>query len=80
MQVRWSDDAVMSARRFMRDQASMRAVGTAIAALADDPLPGPPDGFHAGGYHRLRVGPYRIQYVIDGDVITIERVDRVLEP
>jgi hypothetical protein len=31
-----------------------------------------------GEYHRLRVGPYRIRYVIEGDLITIERVDRVL--
>jgi len=25
----------------------------------------------------LRVGPYRVMYVVDGDVITIERVDLV---
>jgi mRNA-degrading endonuclease RelE of RelBE toxin-antitoxin system len=32
---------------------------------------------HRGRYHRLRVGRYRVMYVIDGDSITIERVDRV---
>jgi mRNA-degrading endonuclease RelE of RelBE toxin-antitoxin system len=54
----------------------MRAVGAAVAALASDPCP--PEGFHRGRYHRLRVGRYRVMYVIDGDVITIERVDRVI--
>ena len=26
---------------------------------------------------RLRVGSYRIMYVVEGDLITIERIDRV---
>lgn len=59
----------------MHDQVGIRAIGTAVAGLADDPLPA--EGFHRGRYHRLRVGLYRILYVIDGDVITVERVDRV---
>jgi len=59
----------------MRDQEGMRAIGVAVAALAADPYP--PEGFHRGRYHRLRVGPYRVMYVIDDDVITVERVDRV---
>jgi len=46
------------------------------AALADDPYP--PEAFHRGRYHRLRVGRYRVMYVIDNDLITIERVDRVV--
>jgi mRNA-degrading endonuclease RelE of RelBE toxin-antitoxin system len=54
----------------------MHAVGVAVAALAADPYP--PEGFHRGRYHRLRVGRYRVMYVIDGDVITVERVDRVV--
>jgi hypothetical protein len=59
----------------MHDQDGMRAIGAAVAGLAEDPLPAA--GFHRGRYHRLRVDRYRILYVIDGDVITIERVDRV---
>jgi mRNA-degrading endonuclease RelE of RelBE toxin-antitoxin system len=59
----------------MADQDAMRAIGMAIARLADDPHP--PEAFRRGGYHRLRVGPYRVIYVIDGDLITIERVDRI---
>ena len=62
----------------MRDQDGMRAVGAAVAALAHDPYPA--EGFHRGRYHRLRVGPYRVMYVIDDDVISVERVDRVASP
>jgi len=61
----------------MRDQDGMRAVGVAVAALASEPYPA--EGFHRGRYHRLRVGRYRVIYVIDGDVITVERVDRVAD-
>ena len=53
----------------------MRAVGAAVAGLMDDPFVA--EGFHRGRYHRLRVGPYRVLYVVDGDMITVERVDRV---
>lgn len=66
-----------SARRYLHDQDGVGAIGTAIAALADDPYPPPPAGFHRGRYHRLRVGLYRIMYVVDGGVVTIERVDRL---
>jgi mRNA-degrading endonuclease RelE of RelBE toxin-antitoxin system len=54
----------------------MRAIVAAIDALPGDPYPA--DAFHAGDYHRLRVGQYRVFYRVDGAVITIERVDRVL--
>lgn len=59
----------------MHDQDGLRAIGAVVAALADDPYPA--EAFHRGEYHRLRVGPYRVIYVIDEDVITVERVDRV---
>ncbi len=65
-----------SARRFMADQDGMRAIGAAVAALAEDPLPS--EGFHAGEYHRLRVGSYRVVYILEADLITVSRVDRVL--
>jgi mRNA-degrading endonuclease RelE of RelBE toxin-antitoxin system len=70
--------AAASARRYMHDQEGMRAIGTAVASLADDPIPA--QGFHRGRYHRLRVGRYPVLYVIDDDMITIERVDRVTGP
>ena len=55
----------------------MRAVAAAVERLADDPYPA--EAFHRGRYHRLRVGAYRVSYVIDEDVITVERVDRALD-
>jgi mRNA-degrading endonuclease RelE of RelBE toxin-antitoxin system len=64
-----------SARRYMADQEGMRAIGAAVASLADDPLPA--EEFHAAEYHRLRVGGYRVVYVVEGDLITITRVDRL---
>jgi hypothetical protein len=51
----------------MADQDGMRAIGAAVAALAEDPLPG--EGFHAGEYHRLRVGSYRVVYILEADLI-----------
>jgi hypothetical protein len=53
----------------------MRAIGAAVAALAADPLPA--GGFHAAEYHRLRVDAYRVVYVVEGDVITVSRIDPV---
>ena len=53
----------------------MRQIGGAVAALAEDPHP--PEAFHRGDYHRLRVGRFRVAYVIEGDLITVERIDRV---
>jgi mRNA-degrading endonuclease RelE of RelBE toxin-antitoxin system len=61
----------------MDDQYGMHAIGMAVARLAEDPYP--PEAFHRGGYHRLRVGQYRVVYIIDDDLITIERVDRLAE-
>jgi len=75
VKIRWSPAAIALARRYMHDQDAMRAIGAAVTALTVDPYP--PEAFHRGRYHRLRVGPYRVMYIIDGDLITIERVDRV---
>jgi len=41
----------------MADQAGMRAVNQAVAALAEDPEP--PEVFVRGSYRRLRAGVYR---------------------
>jgi mRNA-degrading endonuclease RelE of RelBE toxin-antitoxin system len=73
--IRWSPEAIALARRYLHDQDGMRAIGTAVAALAGNPYP--PEAFHRGRYHRLRVGRYRVMYVIDGDLITTEWVDCV---
>jgi hypothetical protein len=63
-----------SARRFMADQEGMRAIGAAVADLRAEPYPA--EAFHAGEYHRLRAGSYRVLYAVEGDLITIIRVDR----
>jgi mRNA-degrading endonuclease RelE of RelBE toxin-antitoxin system len=54
----------------------MQAIGAAVSALAADPDPA--DAFVRGGYRRLKVGAYRIMYVVEADILTIERVDRVI--
>ncbi len=75
MRIEWSPAARASARRHMEDQDGMRAIGAAVAALALDPFP--PEAFHRGDYHCLRVGRFRVVYVVEIDLITVERVDRV---
>ena len=76
MRIEWSPVALASARRYMADQRGIREVSAAVAALAIDP--DPPNAFVRGDYRRLRVGRYRIMYVVDDDLITIERVDRLV--
>jgi mRNA-degrading endonuclease RelE of RelBE toxin-antitoxin system len=75
VKVVWRHTALTSARRFMADQAGMRAVNQAVAALAKDPEP--PGAFMRGGYHRLRVNDYRVLFEVEADVVTIVRVDKV---
>jgi mRNA-degrading endonuclease RelE of RelBE toxin-antitoxin system len=77
MKIEWSPAARASARRYMEDQDGLRAIGAAVAALAGNPYP--PEAFHRGEYHRLRVGLYRVVYMVDGDLITVEHVDRLAE-
>jgi hypothetical protein len=47
----------------------------AIAQLAGNPYP--PEAFHRSDYQRLRVGPCRVVYMIEDNLVTIERVERV---
>ncbi|MGH3199892.1 MAG: type II toxin-antitoxin system RelE family toxin [Streptosporangiaceae bacterium] len=75
MRIEWSLAVRVSARRYMHDQDGMRAIAVAVAALAGDPYPA--GAFHRGEYHRLRVGPYRVVYLVEGDLITVDRVHRV---
>jgi mRNA-degrading endonuclease RelE of RelBE toxin-antitoxin system len=75
VKIEWTPAARASARRYMADQDEMRAIGAAVAQLTANPYP--PEAFHRGDYHRLRVGQYRVLYFVDGDLITIESVDRV---
>ena len=47
----------------------MRAIGAAVAQLSANPYP--PEAFQWGEVLRLRVGPYRVMYTVEGDLITI---------
>jgi mRNA interferase RelE/StbE len=73
VRIEWSPAACTAARRFIADQDGLREVGAAVSALVDDP--DPPDAFVRGKYRRLKVGPYRVMYVLEDDLITVERVD-----
>jgi mRNA-degrading endonuclease RelE of RelBE toxin-antitoxin system len=75
VKIEWSPAARASARRYMADQDGMRAIGGAIAQLAGNP--DPPEAFDRGDYHRLRVGSYGVVYIVEDDLVTIERVDRI---
>jgi mRNA-degrading endonuclease RelE of RelBE toxin-antitoxin system len=76
VRIEWSQAARASAHQYISDQDGMRAIGVAVSALAAEP--NPPAAFVRGDYRRLKVGGYRIMYVVEVDVITIERVDRVI--
>jgi mRNA interferase RelE/StbE len=80
VRIEWSPSARASARRYLADQDGMRSIGAAVAALAADPYPYPPEAFHRGDYHRMRVGKFRVVYVIDDELVTVERVDRISWP
>jgi mRNA-degrading endonuclease RelE of RelBE toxin-antitoxin system len=59
----------------MEDQNGMRTISAAVIQLAENPYP--PEAFHRSDYHRLRAGQYRVVYIVEDDLITVERVDRV---
>jgi len=75
VRIEWSPRAITTASRFLEDTSGMTAVVAAVDALAADPYPA--QSFRWGDMLRLRVGAYRIMYVVEGNLITIERVDRV---
>lgn len=79
MRIEWSDIAQATFARFMRDdQAGLMAVNEAVAALADDPSPPEAFVYGSGEYRRLRAGRYRVMYRVQGELITVVRVDRLL--
>jgi hypothetical protein len=60
------------------DSVPPRETGVAVAGSAENPFP--PEGFHRGAYHGLRVGPYRVVYIVDDDaLITAGRLGRVTD-
>lgn len=77
MKIEWSPAAKQSAARYMRDQAGMRQLVSAIDRLTENPRP--PEAFVRGEYRRLKVGRYRVMYLVEDQLITIDRVDRVAD-
>jgi mRNA-degrading endonuclease RelE of RelBE toxin-antitoxin system len=77
VRVTWSGKAREAFPLYARDREGWAAVLAATRALEQDPYPD--TGEHHGEYHRLHVGPYRVWYEIDRDLITVRRVDRVKE-
>ena len=75
MKIEWSRHGQRTMRRFMRDQEGMKAITVAVAGLALDP--NPPEAFVRGEYRRLRVGPFRVKYIVEEDVITVDEVAKV---
>jgi mRNA-degrading endonuclease RelE of RelBE toxin-antitoxin system len=74
MMIEWSTRAVATASRFLDDKSGMLALVDAVDALAGDPYPA--GAFRWGDMLRLRAGAYRVMYVVEGDLITVERVDK----
>jgi hypothetical protein len=70
-----SPRAITTASRFLDDTRGMTAVMAAVDALVTHPYPA--ESFRWGDTHRLHTGRYRIMYVVEDDLITIDRVDRV---
>ncbi|MYS90011.1 MULTISPECIES: type II toxin-antitoxin system RelE family toxin [Streptomyces] len=67
----WETDATNAAVRFLKDDpAGLAAVYEAVDALAETPRPASSTPY-GPGFRRLRVGDYRVLYVIDEDVIRI---------
>jgi mRNA-degrading endonuclease RelE of RelBE toxin-antitoxin system len=75
VRIEWSPKAITTASRFLEDTAGMTAVVAAIDGLASDPCP--TESFQWGDLRRLRTGSYRVMYIIEGDLITIDRIDRI---
>lgn len=67
----WEPSATNAAVRFLKeDPTGLAAVYEAVDALAETPRPASSTAYGPGA-RRLRVGNYRLLYLIDDDVIRI---------
>ena len=61
-----------------------RLKGTTVSVIViefitmDGIVTAPADSFRRGDMHRLHVRQYRIMYAVEGILITIDRIDRVI--
>jgi mRNA interferase RelE/StbE len=71
-QIFWEPRATNAAVRFLaEDPSGLAAVYEAVDALAAEPRPQGSVPYGSHDVRRLRVGLYRVLYVIDDDVIHI---------
>jgi mRNA interferase RelE/StbE len=76
-QVSLDERAIDQATAFLADDPDgLRAVLTAIDALAEDPFPDDAFPFGSTGLHRLRVGRYRVLYTVTDDLISVGHIAR----
>ncbi|WP_019549753.1 type II toxin-antitoxin system RelE family toxin [Streptomyces sulphureus] len=67
----WEPEATNAAVRFLKDDPrGLTALYEAVDLLAENPRPANSTP-HGGTYRRLRVGDYRVLYLVDDDVIRI---------
>lgn len=71
-----TEEVSLSLGRYMDDPAGLAEVLDALDALADDARP--PGSFHRGGYHRLRVGRYRVLYDVAEATVLVRHIARVV--
>ena len=77
MTIDWDEEAITAVSRFLDDPAGLAVALDAIGRLAEDPDPAEAVRWGHTPWRRLRAGRYRILYAVEGDLITIRRVDRV---
>ena len=66
---------VHQATAFLADDPDgLRAVLAAIDALSEHPYPDDAFPFGSTGLHRLRVGPYRVLYIVTDDLISVGQI------
>lgn len=71
-EITWELRATNAAVRFLaEDPQGLRAVYEAVDALAVEPRPRGSVPYGSSEVRRLRVGDYRVLYVIDGNLVRI---------
>lgn len=68
----WLPDAMSAFRRLRAaDRDGAKQVSAAVAALATDPRPEGSTALGRSGFHRMRLGDYRVLYEVDDTALTI---------
>ena len=77
-QVSLEEKAVHQSTAFLADDPDgLRAVLAAIDALSEHPYPDEAFPLGSTGLHRLRVGRYRVLYIVTDDLISVGHIARI---